>query len=192
MMRLRNQALPTGIKALHEAVLLGRALINLVPDSLERNVLVSEAWDAARIPLKGVSVHVTFTRHFRTVDEHYVIADDAGGGRHTHRHDPTKGSTYELSITLGDTPCQDRFARLHRYLSKQRWTAQVVGRPGGSPTVLAWWQFVDSAYHTAAGTSLADRASSTLVRLADELVPQIAVPEGRELTWSRWHETCQG
>jgi hypothetical protein len=174
--KLQDQPLPRGITALHEAVLLGRALINLTPDALERNVLTDEAWMAAGIPRQGVSVHVEYVHAGRRVDESYVIADRGGGGRHAHQHDPRRGSVHELRVELGLTPCQDRFNRLHAHLRDQLRDAQSAQRAGGrrpNPRAVAWWEFVDAAKETCGTAIRADRARPVLTNISGNLVSEM-------------------
>jgi len=176
MNRLEDEPLPTGAKALHEAVLLGRALLNFVPDALERTVLVDQAWRAAEIPQRGVSVRVSYVQHGTVVDESYVHVDRAGGGRHTHSPDPSTGTPYELRVDLGPTPCQDRFRRLHGYLRDQlreAAAAEPSGGPGPHPVALAWWRFVDAAQEACRSFVRPDVEQPVLTVWADRLVSEM-------------------
>ncbi len=175
MATLGDIPIPRGSKALHEAVLLGRALINLFPDALERIILADEAWTAQGIPRTRVSVHVVYVEQEKRVGEDYILLDAHGGGKHDHKHDPSLGSVYELNVDLRRHPAAERFTRLHNHLQEQLEQALAIQRAGGrspEPVTISWWEFVDAAYRTC--TRLRpDEARPALVQLSDRLISEI-------------------
>ncbi len=58
-MKLADEPLTQGPKALHEGVLLGRALLGHDASAVESRVLVNEAWEAARLPHRDVTVRAS-------------------------------------------------------------------------------------------------------------------------------------
>ena len=164
MADLADVPLPQGVQALHEAVLLGRALLNFFPEALERTVLADQAWSDSAVPRERASVHVRYVRSGQTVDESYVHLDAYGGGKHDRQHDLSVGPAYELVVDLGRHPARDRFLRLHADLRSQLGEARSSGREL-DPQSLQWWEFVDAAAESVATEARPDQQHEALAEL---------------------------
>jgi hypothetical protein len=169
--------LPRGPKAMVEGVLLGRALLGQDPADVDRVILLHEAWEAEGLPSDGVTVHVTTRRVGQTVQEDYITADLAGGGR---RHGGSRlsapsGEIHELVLADG-APARDRFRRIHGYLTEELSAAQAVDARGGrhpDPAALRRWAFIDAVARTLT-LGPADAAHPTLTAISQDAWPRLS------------------
>src|SRR5258708_5533623 len=116
---IADEPLSQGPKAMHEGVLLGRALLGYEASLTEQRVLLSEAWEGAGIPHRDVTVHVVFRLAGKVTGEMYMSISASGGGRHHGSNRPPIGNFRELVVEEGPTPALDRFLRLHEHLAEQ-------------------------------------------------------------------------
>jgi hypothetical protein len=176
--RLADEPLPSGFTALNEALLLGRALLGTSSAQLEETVLVDEAWSAAGIPRRDVTVRVITRQRGRQVGEQFIGIDAAGRGRHYAADERPAGPLRTLVVETTTTPAQDRFLRLHRYLQDQLAEAREIAAAGGPaphPVALRRGAFVENAAHAIRHVH-ADAPRPVLQELADRYGPDGASP----------------
>ncbi|GGM36277.1 hypothetical protein GCM10012275_04400 [Longimycelium tulufanense] len=184
-MGLAEVPLPRGQAALAEAVLLGRALLGAEPQFLEQNILVREAWEAAGLPDRDVTVRMITKGLGPGAKKHYICLDEHGAGRHHDDSYRPPGRVRTLRVRLGRTPARDRFLSLNRHLAEQLLEAEAIEATGGPPphpVALRRGRFVANAAH-AIDHCVLDEPHPELRELSDQFRrTALLSPEGVPLS----------
>jgi nitroreductase len=130
-MRIQDEPLPTGSKALKEAALLGRALVGLGTDDVEQDLGLRMAWESAGLPHRDITVNVVFRRNGQPYEQVRFTIDANGAGLHHGRDGGVPGT--EIVVDMDERPVTERFMKLRDYLAAQRREADQIASRTGQP-----------------------------------------------------------